>query len=238
MSNDVTAAFFAMRTKQRTNLMKAFGESEATQTVVEKSENDDLFKALRSNNPFDREAAEEQLMKSNTLNEIEKSDIMEAISYSSEFGFEKTGKEIKENINSKILPKKRAAYEAKKGEIDKLLADCGDAPTKDICGWCKRGMDFELGYKSYDWSETYYHTADDYHDCVCDAVPITGGKEVKKNLPCSAEQAETRQKYNRAVDILCDIMVDIKTCELLVNNIGDSQKIKLTPRQAIVFGFE
>ena len=38
--------------------------------------------------------------------------------------------------------------------------------------------------------------------------------------------------------VLCEILVDIKTCNILLKNLKDDAEIKMTPRQIIVFGFD
>lgn len=236
---NVTETFFAMREKQRANLMKAFGDE--AKEIKKAQEDSDIVKSLQSNNPFQVEAAREDLIKSNEYGELEKSDILDAISYSSEIKIIKTGKEIKDNIKTKILPTKQAQYNTKSSEATELLKECGDAPTSEPKPWMLRGMSVSIPYKVYDWDETYYRSADDEAccgGCVCDSLNVIGKKPCKKNIPCDAEQGEARQKYNRAVEIICEISVDIKALELLNNNLSDSQSITLTPRQAILFGFE
>ena len=104
--SDVTLAFQQMQNQQKANIFKSFvvSEDEIKKGDTEFSpEKQEIVKALSSDNPFEQEYGRELLEKSD-MSDIEKSDIMEAISYgggNSNFGIKKTGKEIKEQIKNK-----------------------------------------------------------------------------------------------------------------------------------------
>ena len=121
---NVTETFRKMNAQRQINILKSFGvDFEKAQETSQKEfseEQQRIIKGLSSENPFERAAAEEEFNKSE-MSDIEKSDIMDAISYSSEFKFSKTGKEIIDKVKNVILPKKNAELEAKKAEADKLL---------------------------------------------------------------------------------------------------------------------
>lgn len=67
--------------------------------------------------------------------EVEKSDIMNALSYQGEIKVSKTGKEIKQQVDDVLLPDLNAKLAVKEEEATKKLADCGDAPTRDVDPW-------------------------------------------------------------------------------------------------------
>jgi hypothetical protein len=240
MDNDVTAAFQKMRTQQRINIARSFGVS--TEENISKSKFDtlndeqkEIAKALASGNPFEVEWGKSELEKAE-LTDIEKSDIMDAISYCSQdsFSFKKSGKEIKDKINSIILPEKQAELAVAKGEADTFLSDCGAAPTQDVSRWWLNDIKMDVGYKMYNWEECRL-CKDDY---VSDSLSWEHQNEKPKcNVPQTEDEAKARCKYNDAVERMCRIMVDIKACEILINNVKDEDSIKMTPRQLAVFRF-
>jgi hypothetical protein len=220
--DSVTEIFQEFHRRRAENIAKAFGVDYAD---IQKSEDDDISKA--SDNPFDAAAEED----------IEKSDIMEAISYDDNFRIAKSGKEIKEQIQNVILPKKQAELAVKKGEADDLLEECGAAPTKDVCKWWLGNMDIECGYKYYDWEETCMKCDKGGEVYSSLSYENQEGKP-KCNCPETIEEAQARRKYNDTVNIICNILVDIKACEILTKNLSDDATIKLTPRQIVAFDFD
>lgn len=240
MSN-VTTVFQQIRNQQRINIVKSFGVSASDE--IQKGDTEfspeqkKIIKALSSDNPFEQEYGRSLLEKSE-MSEIEKSDIMDAISYgggNSNFGIKKTGKEIKEQIKNTILPTKQAELATKKFEADKLLAECGTAPTKDICRWWTNNIKMEVGYKTYNWEECRMKTQGDY---VCDTISWEQDESPKCNCCETEEQCKARREYNEVVEIICRILVDIKACEILTKNLGDEDSITLTPQQLVVFQFD
>lgn len=239
--SDVTLAFQRMRDQQRINIAKSFGVSvgdDIQKGDTEFSpEQQKIIKALSSNNPFEQEYGKSLLEKSD-MSDIEKSDIMDAISYgggNSNFRIKKTGKEIKEQIKNTILPTKQAELATKKAEADKLLAECGTAPTKDICRWWINNIKMEIGYKTYSWEECRLKTQGDY---VCDTISWEQDDSPKCNCCETEEQCKARREYNEAIEIICRILVDIKACDILTKNLKDEDNITLTPQQLVVFQFD
>ena len=225
---DVTKAFQRMREQQRMNIAKSFGYEGDTLGKVK----EEIIKGLQSENPFEREIAEQELNKAG-LSDVEKSDIMEAISYDSDFKFKKSGKEIKEQIKNIILPTKQAELEVKKNEANSLLTQCGEVPTHEVCGWGVNNLDLNCGYKTYCWEEC----REMRNDCGEVAVSIDCCSEGSCRCASSKEEAEARRKYNECVEIICRIMVDIKACELLDNNLKDTDEFKMNVRQMAAFKF-
>ena len=239
--NNVTEAFQKMHEQQKMNIAKSFGVMFENDEIVKGDteftpEKQEIIKALSSDNPFEVEYGRELLEKSD-MTEIEKSDIMEAISYgngnTTSFGMKKTGKEIKEQIKNVLLPTKQAELATKKAEAERLLALCGNAPTKDVRPWFTDGIKMDVGYKIYDWEECRLKCKDE--TCIYDTVAF---EKPQCNCPENEEQCKARQDYNQAVEIVCRILVDVKACEILTKNLTDDQSITLTPRQVLAFQFD
>lgn len=237
---DVTAAFKRMREQQRLNIAKSFGvqindeirkgDEECKEFTEEQQE---IIKGFQSDNPFEVEQARQSLDK---LDYIQKSDIMEAIGYSDEFKVKKTGKEIKDQIDTVLLPAKQAALQLMQSKANAELSNCGDAPTADVCRWWCNGFELEVGYKRYDWEETRMKCID---DSVCDSLSYEHQEDRPKcNCPKTKDEAEARCRYNEYVQAVCEIMVDIKACEILKKNLKDDDSIRLTPRQVVTFKFD
>ena len=232
---DVTATFKRMRDQQRLNIAKSFVVQ--TEDVLRKEfteEQQEIIKGFQSSdNPFEVEEAKQQLEK---LDDIQKSDIMEAIGYSEEFKIKKTGKEIKDQIDTVLLPAKQAALQSAQSRATAELSNCGDAPTDDVCRWWCNGFDLNVGYKRYNWEETRMKCVD---DSVCDSLSYEHQEDRPKcNCPKTKDEAEARCRYNDAVQAICEIMVDIKACEILKKNLKDDDSIRLTPRQVVTFKFD
>ena len=93
-----------------------------------------------------------------------------------------------------------------------------------------------VGYKRYDWEETRMKCID---DSVCDSLSYEHQEDRPKcNCPKTKDEAEARCRYNDYVQAICEIMVDIKACEILKKNLKDDDSIRLTPRQVVTFKFD
>lgn len=166
--------------------------------------------------------------------EVEKSDIMNALSYQGEIKVSKTGKEIKQQVDDVLLPDLNAKLAVKEEEATKKLADCGDAPTRDVDPWWTGDVKMDVGYKVYSWDETYYNE-EKANDSVAGSL---SGEEKKKefNCPESKEEADCRRCYNDIVRAICNIKVDIKACKIL-KELKDGTTYDLTPRQVLALRF-
>lgn len=165
--------------------------------------------------------------------EVEKSDIMNALSYQGEIKVSKTGKEIKQQVDNVLLPVLNAKLAVKEEEATKKLADCGDVPTRDVDPWWTGDVKMDVGYKVYSWDETYYN-----EERANDSVAGFIGREKKKefNCPESEEEADCRRCYNDIVRAICNIKADIKACEIL-KELKDGTTYDLTPRQVLALRF-
>lgn len=176
--------------------------------AIEKSESDDPITAMNG--------------------EIEKSDIMEAISYSDEFRFSKLGKEIKQKVKSDILPELQAKLQVASAEVETNLKGCNGAPTEIIPPWWTNNIKMEIPYRLFKWEDV---------DC-CNSESVVNNLTGEENTDKpTAEECKCRRAYNESVRNYVHIAVDIKACEILDANLGDNVQYKLTPRQLSMFGF-
>lgn len=193
-----------------------------------------------------KEEAEEEVKKSESddetedKEEVEKSDVYNALNSGGNIKFTKSGKEIKENVTTKILPALNAELATKKVELDKLLALTGAAPTRKADNWYCEELGIDVPYKRYGWDETYFNQEKQNTGTIFTSLSPTqldtAKKELEKNYPASKEVAEARDQYNNKVREICEILVDMEACKLL-STLKDDVSIDLTPKQVICFKF-
>ena len=204
---------------RRVHLLNSFSNKELGEIP-----NNDIQKS--EENPFEK--AEED-------NEIEKSDILNAVDRGDSIKISRTGKEIKERVKDVLMPKYNAELESAKVKVEDLLESCGTAPRKQVSEWWTENLKLEVPFKIYDWEETYFE-----NNSQKISYSLSPAQEVenktKYNYPESQDVAEARRKYNDAVRSYCEILVDVKTLEVLLN-VKDEQNFELTPRQVLTLGF-
>lgn len=164
--------------------------------------------------------------------ETEKSDIMYALG-NGNIKVTKTGKEIKDQVDSVLLPELNAALAAKEAEATTKLGECGNAPTKDPDTWWTGDVKMDVGFKVYDWREREWCQNDGR---MYPTLSASDEAEKKGNCPTSAAEAKAREEYNELVRCICNIKVDIKACEIL-KTLKDNTQYELTPRQVITLKF-
>ena len=164
--------------------------------------------------------------------ETEKSDIMYALG-NGNIEITKSGKEIKEQVESVLLPELNANLAVKEAEATEKLDECGAAPTRDPDPWWTGDVKMDVGYKIYEWSETNFCKTESR---VYDSLSASDEAEKKGNFPTSEAEAKARREYNDIVRAICNIRVDIKACEIL-KELKDNTQYKLTPRQVIALKF-
>ena len=208
------------------------------------------MKENNKENPFNKfgEGTEESL----TIQEINKSDIFNAMRepvMEGTLSIQKTGKEIKDQINSVIMPKLTANYQETINKLDNLLTLTGNPPTFPIRYY---KIKLDLPYKEYDWCETHFceekeevveegevfenFADDENYEIAEDESVVAEDVFFKKNPPLSAEQAQARCSYNETLRILMEIAVDIKTAQVLLQ-LEDGKTFKLNVNQSIALGF-
>ena len=161
--------------------------------------------------------------------EIEKSDIMNAISYDSNIKFGKLGKEIKAKLKADILPPLNAKLQVLTAEIESKLEDCGGAPTETVPPWWTSEIKMDFPFRIFSWQACD----------VCDGPKVAGSLiagEEQEN-PVTPEMRKCRQEYNDKVREYANVAIDIKACEILETNLSDNERYQLSPRQLTVFGF-
>ena len=166
--------------------------------------------------------------------EIEKSDIMYALSGCDAIKVSKTGKEIKEQVDSVVLPQLQADLATWNEKADNLLKDCGTAPTKKVPEWWTGDVNMNIDRKFYEWEET--HIPDNSRQTLMPTLSAEDSQRKKRNIPENEAQAQARRDYNEAVRMICNIMVDIKACEIL-KTLKDTSTYELTPRQVLTLRF-
>ena len=163
----------------------------------------------------------------------EKSDIMYALS-SENIKVSKTGKQIKEQVDNVILPELNATLAVKENEATEKLKECGQAPTACIPTWWTGDVKMDVGYKFYDWRETEFCKPENQR--MYATLSANDEAEKKGNCPTSEGEAIARCAYNEIVRCICNIKVDIKTCEIL-KTLKDNTEYELTPRQVLTLKF-
>lgn len=161
--------------------------------------------------------------------EIEKSDIMNVISYDSNIKFGKLGKEIKAKLKADILPPLNAKLQVLTAEIESKLADCGGAPTETVPTWWTSEIKMDVPFRIFSWQACD----------VCEGPKVAGSLiagEEQEN-PVTPEMRKCRQEYNDKVREYANVATDIKACEILETNLSDNERYQLSPRQLTVFGF-
>lgn len=179
---------------------------------------------------------EERIQKAEetTVDDIEKSDVMNAIQYGGNIQITKTGKEIKESVQNILIPELNAQLEEKKTAADNLLEDCGDAPRHSTNPWWTDDLRIEVPYKIYEWNEMEYN--DRSQTSVMGSLSAEHSAKVDKkyNFAKSVEEAEARRKYNEEVRAISNILVDLRACEILLQ-LKDNKEYALTPKQLATF---
>lgn len=161
--------------------------------------------------------------------EIEKSDIMNVISYDSNIKFGKLGKEIKAKLKADILPPLNAKLQVLTAEIESKLEDCGGAPTETVPPWWTSEIKMDFPFRIFSWQACD----------VCEGPKVAGSLiagEEREN-PVTPEMRKCRQEYNAKVREYANVATDIKACEILETNLSDNERYQLSPRQLMVFGF-
>jgi hypothetical protein len=160
--------------------------------------------------------------------ELQKSDVMNALDYQENIKISKTGKEIKNQIKT-LLEDKKEKLEERKLELTDALDDTGEAPTHEADNWWKDNIRLVVPYPVYSWEECRFYAPN--VNSVFDSERTNNVNSAE-----SKEQAAARERYNDIVRGICGLLADIKACEVL-NNLEDRTKYDLTPRQAIALNF-
>ena len=171
------------------------------------------------------------------INGVEKSDIMYALNgYETKIKFRKSGKEIKEQLNSVVIPALNADLAIAKSEADAVLKECGDAPTHDVPEYWTGDLKIDLDYKFYEWDETRVPDTNNT-GIISSFSPESYKSRCCKNAAATQEEADARCKYNECVRKIANITTDVKACEIVAKNLKDNESVELTVRQLVAFKF-
>lgn len=213
-----------VRAERQEHMLKGFAPvSEDPEEKVEKADNvfEKMAGAIEKAESGDSDVA--------LQGEIEKSDIMNAISYDSNIKFGKLGKEIKAKLKADILPPLNAKLQVLTAEIESKLEDCGGAPTETVPPWWTAEIKMDFPFRIFSWQACD----------LCEGPKVAGSLiagEEQEN-PVTPEMRKCRQEYNDKVREYANVATDIKACEILETNLSDNERYQLSPRQLTVFRF-
>ena len=248
MADEIRQAILGARASQVDRIMKSISNAEEVSkddSAITKAKDDE---EMTAEEPAEKEAKkeedgqkeadgeeekeEEEVDKED--DETEKAHIMDALSYGNDIKVSKTGKEIKAQVKDVLIPKLNAELEEWKGKADGFLEACGKAPTKTPQPWWTADTEIEVPYKVYDWNETYIPQQRD--SVTYETLSAEDAAAKKGNVPENADQAKARNDYNEAVRMVCNVLVDLKACDILLA-LKDGKEYELTPRQVLTLGF-
>lgn len=209
-------------------------------------------------NPFEKFGIEKSEIESKPK-EIDKSIIFEALNKNTSgvMGFDKTGKEIKDQIMNIVIPDLKANYDEQIAEIEEIIPKIGTPPTEDFC--CYR-IKVDMPYKKYNWDEVNLPVI------VSDENPLDSIEEKTEenisygkpaifmnfanpdiedseemstdfNYPIDLDQSKARGVYNQLLNCLYDLLIDVQTCNILLGNLKDDSLYNLTIEQSAVLSF-
>lgn len=213
-----------VRAERQEHMLKGFAPvPEDPEEKVEKADNvfEKMAGAIEKTESGDSDVA--------LQGEIEKSDIMNVISYDSNIKFGKLGKEIKAKLKADILPPLNAKLQVLTAEIESKLEDCGGAPTETVPPWWTSEIKMDFPFRIFSWQACD----------VCEGPKVAGSLiagEEQEN-PVTPEMRKCRQEYNDKVREYANVATDIKACEILETNLSDNERYQLSPRQLTVFRF-
>lgn len=158
--------------------------------------------------------------------DLEKS-LQDEMQFNNSIIFNKTGLEIKENLNY-LITKENIKKENLKSKLKEYEFAIGNFPTKEPNKYQLRNtqnINIELLPK-------YYDLCDNGFNSISQRDPIVYGNEEIKN-----ETKENKIKYNYLVDKYIEALVEISYINTFINNLEDEQNYPLSANQLVVFGF-
>lgn len=179
--------------------------------------------------------------------EIQKAEIFSALKqYNNPVMIKKTGKEIKEQIKNVILPYLLSKKEEIQKSLNDFIANTTILPTKPC--YMRIGLEeSEFPYKMYSWEEINWSVEKSFGQIFkgfgdVEAVDSCEGEECEKikfpYYPQSKEEADSRRKYNNLVEDFRDLIMDIKTANVLLNNLQDKEVYYLNIEQLVGLKFD
>lgn len=174
-----------------------------------------LFSLIQQNSPNVRNS---NLISSN----FEKSHIVDSLMYNEDMKLQKTGKEIKsqiESVKSTIESEKNVHYQ----NMEMYKKQVGIEPMDSFDEYDSKGLQDRIGMvKRYGYDQKYQKKEDNIY---------------QQNNTITPEQVEAMEKYNHCARKYIRCSVDIIVLNTLYKNLSDSKKISLNPKQAALLGF-
>lgn len=205
---------------------------------------------MKKGNPFEKEV--KNLNSKTAAKEIEKSVIYEALQNENTIPVKKTGKEIKEQLVSVVIPYVKEKLSSHKAKEEEILKQCLGVPTEEVYQYGIKLTKEEFPYNRFSWKEVTFKEPkeeviveeDDCCDCEDSAVIYkefgdieeNGEAEISEYAP-TKEVADLRAKYNHIIEEIRDYIIDLKTAEVLKKNISDTQEYWLNAKQLMALKF-
>lgn len=177
-------------------------------------------------------AEEEEVAAEEEGGETEKSDIAYALNQGN-IKVTKMGKEIRDQVDSVIMPELTSKLAVQETKAAEKLKDCGNAPTHEPEDYWTGGVKMDTGYNVYNWDEMRWCPEDGR---LYDTLSASDEAEKRGNCATSEAEATARREYNEAVRAICNIKTDIRACGIL-KELKEGTQYELTPQQVLALKF-
>lgn len=185
--------------------------------------------SIRKSQSISRIFAKVAYIPDGAVDEMIKGGIASELRYNGQLLVEKSGKEIKEALQSY-----KESYEKQKNELMMELAELrgsiGVAPAQDLSNYSYDRLKERLGNVTlfcYSWEQRRQN------ECPQEGVPAAVVEQYKVNeVACT--QMNT---YNDKLYKYADFCVELCYMDTLLNNLVDSKKYQLSVEQAALLGF-
>ena len=228
---NVTKTFENMHAQKRLNLSKAFGNADCLGALD--GNEIEIVKGLQSDDALIVEDAKEEW---DEIDDVRKGEICDIIAYSEQFKVQKTGKEIKNQIDRVLLPARNAEIQSLTDKLLEELENCGDAPTTDYYSYWSKLFSIKVDYKCYKWDEI--RMPNNLESNVCASLSYEHQENAPKlNCPKTEDEAKARECYNDILYKMVNVITDVKACEILKDTLDDDKRVNLSLQQLLAFKF-
>lgn len=168
-------------------------------------------------------------MKKNKFKQELRKSISNEIGNLNNLSFNKTGLEIKQNLN-RFLNEENIKKENYLIQLNNLLEIIKEFPNKEINKYYLKNIDYDICKlpKKFQLNDGF--------DCIAKRNPMVLNNFLSKN-----EEENNLNKlkinYNNLVDEFIDSLVEINYINTFISNLKDDCLYMLTPNQLIIFGF-
>lgn len=228
---DIQKAIQAAIAERRKHIADSFTNSAEIREQEEAEER--VRKAAEAEEvPEEEEVAGEEEETEAEEESTEKSDIAYALNQGN-IKVTKMGKEIKDQVDSVIMPELTSKLAVQETRATEKLKDCGNAPTHEPDDYWTGGVKMDTGYSVYNWDEMRWCPEDGR---LYDTLSASDEAEKRGNCATSEAEALARREYNEAVRAICNIKTDIRACGIL-KELKDGTQYELTPQQVLALKF-